>query len=64
MNKLCVFFKEVGFVPVNDEQFSFLTSRPRKVGDEALIRCEGQVIKVMLLRSHGHVKNSTYLVAR
>lgn len=63
MNRLCVNFHGIGFVPVHaDEDYVFMTYPPRKIGDEAIIRVNGSRKHVMLLRSSGHVKDETYLV--
>lgn len=63
MNRFMVYFNEVGFIPVNNEPFYFDSDIPRKVGDDAIIVCQEMRIQVRLLRSVGHVKNGTYLVA-
>jgi len=67
VNRLCVFFKEYGYVEVATEEDDcpiYETDPPRRIGDLAIIRVEGQRRMVMLLRSHGHVRNGLYLVDR
>jgi hypothetical protein len=64
-NRLCVFFKEYGFVPLATEKDDvpiLESAPPRNIGDIVVIEVEGKRRKTMFLRSHGHVKNSTYLV--
>ena len=63
MNRFCVFFKGHGYLPLNDAPLEFLTSPPRKIGDDVLVRANGKTFVVRLLRSSGHVKNGRYLVA-
>lgn len=62
--RICVCIKGAPrSVPVADKwPIEFLTEPPQKIGDEALIRTEGQTVQVMLLPSSGHVRDRTYLV--
>lgn len=62
MNRLCEYFDGIGFVPVHNEPYEFLTDPPEKIGDAALIRVDGKREMVCLLKSSNMVKNSTYLV--
>jgi hypothetical protein len=66
-NRFCVSFSGSGLVPVAselDDKPLFESLPPRRVGDECVIHVEGKRRLAMLLRSHGHVKNGTYLVDR
>jgi hypothetical protein len=70
INKMAVFFKEKGLVPVHfDQKYRFVSSEPQRIGDQAIIVVEegglnepSEEINVILLKSHGMVKDSTYLV--
>ena len=62
MNRLCVTIPGHGFVPVHTEPYSFETSRPKKIGEDALIWVAGKLEHVRLLRSAGMLKNTLYLV--
>ena len=64
-NRIIVWFNGYGPVPLAqqlDDLPKFETDPPRKIGDDAIIFVEGQRRLVRLLRSTGHVVNSTYLV--
>jgi hypothetical protein len=55
-NRLCAWFNGFGPVPVaqaGDDAPEFLTEKPRRIGDEALIRAEGKVRRVIFERSAG-----------
>lgn len=62
MNSICVNFLVYGLVPLGDDEITFLTDAPKKIGDDALVCVRGIKRMVRLLRSSGHIKNWTYLV--
>jgi len=64
-NRFCVNIPGFGLIPVatdGDDIPLFVVGTPKRIGDEAIIIAEGKRRRVMLLKSEGHVKNSTYLV--
>ena len=62
MNRVLIFFEEKGFVALEDSPFRFLSSPPQRIGDHALILVASEKRFVQLLRSYGHIKDSTYIV--
>jgi hypothetical protein len=64
-NRVCIFFKVYGFIPCAeslDDIPKFLSSKPVKIGDDAIVYVEAQFRVVKLARSSGHVTNGLYLV--
>lgn len=64
-NRFCINFDEIGLVPIYDDYvLELLTSPPKKIGDQVLVRVieTGETRNLILLRSSGMFKNSTWLV--
>lgn len=64
-NRLCVFIPGYGLVPVagdKDDAPIFVTGKPQRIGDDAIVEVEGKTRLVRLLRSELMHKSGTYLV--
>ncbi len=69
MNRICINFHNMPFIPCNDEPYALNTSAPKKIGEIAMMRISpkfpGPLVsekEVILLQSKGHVKDSLFLV--
>jgi len=63
-NRFCVYIPGFGLVPVAEEKDDapiFVGGAPRRVGDDAIIKAEGKLRHVRLLKSRMY-KNAIYLV--